>query len=303
MSERVASVDIGSNSVLMLIAEQGERGVWQRRSDHVEVTRISEGLDANGVLSPEPIARTRRILEAFARIAQEADVDRTMVTGTAPFRRASNGAEVAESLHDVFGSPVDVVSGDREAALSLLATQRSFPELDPMIVIDIGGASTELILAQGSAASMVSLDIGSVRLTERCVRANPISSQDRDALEAAIEAELSRPKVTEILTSGAASLIGIAGTVTTIATVALKMDVYDDTVVHGHRLTASFVRELYGALASETVEARAKRAGLPAARADVLPAGALLLSAIAKRAGVAEITVSDRGTRWGRLYE
>ena len=287
----------------MLIADRAEDGGWTCVSDRVEVTRISEGLDATGSLSEAPVGRTRAALTSFARDARDSAVDRVVVTGTAPFRRAANGAEVAASLRDVFGVSVDVVSGDREAALSLLATRMSFPELDSMVVVDIGGASTELILSEGDASTMVSLDIGSVRLTERCVHRNPIDEADQAALAKAIDAELSRPKVIQILTAGADALVGVAGTVTTIATVSLAMDEYDESVVHGHRLDIAYVRDLYGQLAVESVEARSLRAGLPRVRADVLPAGVLLLAAIAERFGADAVTVSDRGTRWGRLYE
>ena len=302
MSERIASIDIGSNSVLMLIAERDAEGVWQRMDDHVRVTRISEGLDQSGVLAPTPVARTRETLIAFAALAREAEVARVWITGTAPFRRASNGHEIAASFADVFDVPVTVVSGEREAELSLLATQLSFPALDPMIVVDIGGASTEIILAQGTQSSMVSLDIGSVRLTERCVSANPIPSTDIAALRGVIEAELDRPEVAELLSGPSAALIGIAGTVTTVATVTLGMETYDDTRIHGYRLDASTVETLANELAKESVEERLQRPGLPQKRADVLPAGALLLALIADRVGASEIVVSDRGTRWGRLY-
>lgn len=302
MSRRIASVDIGSNSVIMLVAEPDGQGGWTRLADRVEVTRISEGLDASGILSSPAVARTRAKLQEFAAEALRLGVREAMITGTAPFRRSTNGVEVAASLGDVFGTPITVVSGEEEAALSLLATQRSFPDLDSMLVVDVGGASTELIYADAAGSEMVSMDIGSVRLTERCVPANPISEDASESLANTIDAELARPEVAAIFARGAGAVVGIAGTVTTLVTVALGMDEYDDQVVHGYRLDAESVREIYEVLASEPVEVRCLRPGLPPKRADVLPAGALLLSKILQKAGATEVIVSDRGTRWGRLY-
>ena len=286
----------------MLIAERSNGGGWQRVDDHVRVTRISEGLDQSGVLAAEPVERTRATLVDFADRARQAEVGQVWITGTAPFRRASNGAEVAESFQNIFGASVTVVSGETEAAFSLLATRNSFPEFESMVVVDIGGASTEIIFADAHETRMVSLDIGSVRLTERCVSRHPIPETEMAALRALIDGELDRDTVCDMLSTPVAALIGIAGTVTTVATVALGMEVYDDTVVHGYRLATPVVDSLVDALAAETVQERARRAGLPAKRADVLPAGALLLARIAERASAAEVIVSDRGTRWGRLY-
>ncbi|MFT6396246.1 MAG: exopolyphosphatase/guanosine-5'-triphosphate,3'-diphosphate pyrophosphatase [Bradymonadia bacterium] len=302
MTHRIASVDIGSNSVIMLVAEPDGNGGWTRLVDRVAVTRISEGLDFSGRLALEPVARTRAKLEEFALEAREMEVRAAMITGTAPFRRSTNGAEVAESLGSVFGAPVTVVSGEEEAALSLLATQRSFPALRSMLVVDVGGASTELIYADESGSEMVSMDIGSVRLTERCVPSHPLTTEAAAALAATIDDELARPEVAAIFAKEAEAVVGIAGTVTTLVTVALGMDDYDDQVVHGYRLGTGSVGELFEALAAESVEQRCMRPGLPAKRADVLPAGAFLLSKILTNAGASEVIVSDRGTRWGRLY-
>ena len=177
---RVASYDIGSNSVIMLVAERAPDGDWLPIDDRVAVARLSEGLDASGVLSDEAVRRTEEILVRFADKASELNVRQVVATGTAPFRRSSNGADVANRLSNAIGTHIKVVSGDREAHLSLLATRRSFRDVGDMLVVDIGGASTELVRARPElAAAMTSIDIGSVRLTERCVREAPMSDEDR----------------------------------------------------------------------------------------------------------------------------
>ncbi len=301
---RVASVDIGSNSSLMLVADRdpGAPGGWRRIEDHATITRLSEGLDQSGVLASAPIERTGAQLAAFRARAAVLGVDRVLATGTAPFRRSDNGEDVAGVLAQALGAPIDVVSGAREAELSLLATRRSFPEFEEMLVVDIGGASTELIHSRpGGGAAMESLDIGSVRLTERFVTAHPIAAAEAAALCETVRSELARPEVAAMLGRGI-SVVGIAGTVTTLVTVSLAMAEYDDTVVHGARLSRETVSGLARSLSAMDMPARLAVPGLPEKRADVLPAGALLLGELLAAAAVDELIVSDRGTRWGRLY-
>ncbi len=299
---RVASYDIGSNSIILLVAERDGQGVWQPIEDHVDVARISEGLDAHGVLGEPGIARAEAVLRRFTARARSLGVDEVVVTGTAPFRRANNGPDVAVRLARTIGTAVDVISGEREAELALLATQRAFPDLKEMLVVDIGGASTELIRASENTSAMVSIDIGSVRLTERCVRNAPLKPNDHSALALALDTALFTSKVEAILSGPPVPMVGIAGTVTTVLTAALGMDVYDPTVVHGSRLSLSAIDDVFTRVSSVSLERRKGIAGVPPKRADVLPAGAALLGALVRRAGVDHIRVSDRGTRWGRLH-
>lgn len=301
-ARRIASVDIGSNSVLMLVAEHRD-GVWQRIDDLVDIARISEGLDASGVLAPHAVARAAAVLARYAARARDLGVDRIVATGTAPFRRARNGAQVAAELSAVLGAPIDVVSGEHEASLSLLATRRAFPELDAMLVVDIGGASTEVIAVRGDASpQMVSVDVGSVRLAERCISSDPISADDETRLVATIDQALDDAGASALLARGGA-IVGIAGTVTTLATASLAMDAWDPDVVHGHRIPRAELDRLARALLEATTAERAAMRGVEPKRADVIPAGAVLMRCIAEKAGATEVIVSDRGTRWGRLYE
>ena len=303
---RIASMDIGSNSALMLIAEFDENTRrWIALEDHESVTRISEGLDGSGVLSEAPIKRTEAQLERYAQRAAEVGVDRVLAAGTAPFRRARNGREVAARLSRGLGVSVDVLSGEAEASLSLLSTQRAFPELREMLVIDIGGASTELIFRREGEASpaIFSVDIGSVRLTERCVTAHPFAPGDRDALHTTITAALSSGGLNELLRASPPTIVGIAGTVTTLAALSLELEAYDASRIHGHHMSLSEVERLAIALSHLSTTQRASLEGVSSSRADVIAAGAWLLHDILKQAGAQQVIVSDRGVRWGRLYE
>lgn len=299
---RVASYDIGSNSIILLVAERGEDGIWRAVYDDVVVARISEGLDQSGELAEPAIARAEAALRDFAAVAAEMDVERTFVTGTAPFRRSSNGALVAERLSHVIGAPVDIVSGEREAALALRATQGAFSDLGELLVVDIGGASTEIVRSTESGVEMVSLDVGGVRLTERLVSAHPIAPSELAALRSAVGDALSAPNAAPLLAQTGLPLVGVAGTVTTLVTAALEMDTYDAAVVHGYELELSEVERLIEELSAETVAQRNRRAGIPPKRADVLPAGAVILASVMRAAGVATVRVSDRGQRWGRIH-
>ena len=300
---RYASVDIGSNSVILLVVEADPELGWVRVTDEVAITRVSEGLDASGVLSEAPIQRTAEKMAEFRRIADELGVVKMIATGTAPFRRSSNGVEVAGRLSEVLGATIDIVSGDEEAELSLLATQRSFPEFPDIVVVDIGGASTEVIVARASGGTeMTSLDIGSVRLTERFVHSDPATADERAALRSGIHAAFEAHGLADALGDGGVPLVGIAGTVTTIAAMLQESDDYDADTIHGCRMPEAAVAALSSRLLASTQAERLEMPGLPAKRADVIGAGSVLLLELMRAASVPEVIVSDRGTRWGRLY-
>lgn len=296
---RVASIDVGSNSVLMLVADLEPKGSWRRVEDHAEVTRISRGLDQSGLLEEESIARTASVLRVFAERARALGVDRILATGTAPFRSASNGAQVAERLSEVIGAPLVVVSGETEAALTLEATLASFPGLDESYLVDIGGASTEIIECRHGATRSVSMDIGVVRLTERYVSSHPLDLDTCESIRAAVRTRLQASGITP---HRGLPVIGVAGTVTTLAAVDLEMSTWDPDRIQGYRMACARVVELGASLSSLDLEARSSLPGLDPRRADVLPAGAWLLAEICAYLGSSEIWVSDRGLRWGRLY-
>jgi exopolyphosphatase/guanosine-5'-triphosphate,3'-diphosphate pyrophosphatase len=299
---RVASYDIGSNSVILLVAERGPDGVWQKVHDACVVTRVAQGLDRSGLLHREPLERTAEALATMAETAAELGVDATIATGTAPFRRAQNGLEAAEQLSLAIGTPITVVSGDREAELALLATRRAFPELTQMTVVDLGGASTEVIAVDGDRVELASIDVGSVRLTERLLPTHPCPAADRARLAEALDDALASSVGGEVLRRGLHPVVGVAGTITTLATVSLEMNDYDDARVHGLSLTREEIDRIAEATIRLSVRQRGALPGLPAARAEVFAAGAWLTRAILDYAGADGLIVSDRGVRWGRLH-
>lgn len=300
---RVATLDLGSNTLILLVVERGPSG-WVRVEEQAVIARISRGLDASGELHPESVTRARDVLAGFADRMAALGVEAAVATGTAPFRRAANGAEVAASLSQTLGVPIDVVSGAHEADLALLATQASFPDAQHMLVVDIGGASTELIhVRPGHAVQKVSLDVGAVRLTERCIDQHPITWENRQAVLRSVQSALDVvPWVRPAVLAGA-QVVGVAGTVTTLAAAWLQMETWDADRVHGLQMPTGVIDHLADQLAALPIEARATLPGVPAGRADVLPAGGWLLSSILRAAAADQVVVSDRGVRWGRLFE
>jgi len=191
-----------------------------------------------------------------------------------------------------------VIDGEREARLCWRAVSGAFPSLaGPRTVVDIGGGSTELIVGERAVEGVISLPIGSVRLTERCVAHDPATNDDAARLAATVDEALTQAPPLR------GALVGIAGTVTTLAAMAQRLDSYDATRVHGARLSRAAVDALVDTLAATPLADKRRTPGLDPKRADVIYAGAVILARVMARAGAAECIVSDRGIRWGLIYE
>jgi len=299
---RVATLDIGTNSVLLLIAESGSQGPIPLL-ERATITRLGEGVDRTRTLSAAARARTLACIRDYAEDIRRFGVTRAAAVGTSALRDAFGGREFAAELAGVLGFAPQIIAGEREAALTFRGALSGLDIHGDVTVFDVGGGSTELI--HGAAApteasifDAVSLDIGSVRLFERHVRTDPASAFEMervrgDILAALASAPPSRP----------GTLVGVAGTVTTLAALALALDEYDAGRVHGTRLTLQTARDLAQSLAALTVAERRALRGLDPRRADVIVAGAAIVLAILERSGASELVVSDRGVRFGLAEE
>jgi exopolyphosphatase / guanosine-5'-triphosphate,3'-diphosphate pyrophosphatase len=297
---RLATIDVGTNTTLLLVAEVSD-GQVRVLAERAEITRLGRGIGADGGLGRSGIERTLAVLAEYAAIAA-AHAAAIHAIGTEALRRAPNAEEFLAPAAKILGAPVVVIDGNREAALTFLAAARSFPDVaaGTAVVIDIGGGSTEIIVARAEHVEFrQSLPVGSVRLTERHIRSDPASAAEI----AAVTEEISRQLAPIPFPSPPLALVGTAGTVTTLAAMSLGLSSYDPDLVHGHRLTLAALDQQIARLATSTQPERERMAGLEPKRADVILAGACILRQIAKAAGVAEILVSDRGIRWGLLYE
>lgn len=297
---RLAALDFGTNTALLLIADFDGKNL-QVVEDHADIVRVGEGLDRSGKLKPEAIARGLLALDRYVARIVEAQCSHVVAVGTEALRRAENGAlfvnEATARLGRV-GGTFQVIDGEREAALAWRATRGSFPALrGPRTVVDIGGGSTEILVGDERIDEVVSLPIGSVRLTERLLHADPVDPGERAALIETIDRALDQAPRAK------GPIIGIAGTVTTLSAMAQSLDTYDGNRVHGHRLSRETIAALCDRLAQMPLFDRRRTPGLDPRRADVIFAGATLLERILVRAQASECIVSDRGIRWGVIYE
>jgi exopolyphosphatase/guanosine-5'-triphosphate,3'-diphosphate pyrophosphatase len=303
--KRVASLDLGSNSVLMLVAERDSHGQWVALEEHETITRLSQGLESTGEISEEAIERTGHALRLLMDRARTLNVQEILATGTAPFRRAVNGDEAADFLSQYLDTnKILIVSGEEEAFLGLQATKRAFPTLKRMVVIDIGGASTEIVLTEEREPSpkLASLNVGTVVLTERFISRHPISAREQAQVRAAVQYELGAHQLSAQLMGWDAPMIATAGTVTTLAALSLELAAPNAAHIHGHLLHRDEIHRLCVALCNLTTTQCAHLPGIPKGRADVIATGALILDTLVSTTSASQVHVSTHGIRWGRLH-
>lgn len=290
-----AVIDIGTNSVLLLLAERGPDGALAVLRDQSTITRLGQGAGTSGMLAPEAIARTVECLASYRKVAEAAGVERIIAVATEGVRMARNQSAFLEPAAQALGAPVRLLSGAEEAELSYLSVARETPEGGPLRVIDIGGGSTELVIGEGlEVRAAVSHRIGAVRLTERLISADPPTPAMVEAVyaEALAVFQASSPVTPYPL------LHALAGTATTTAALLLALAVYDRMAVDGSRFTVAEVRALRDALAGETLAQRCERPGLERGRADVIVAGVTILLAALEHCGAGTLVVRDRGLRY-----
>jgi len=298
---RVATIDIGTNSILLMIADVAADGSVQVIDDRCRIERLGRGVDKSGALDPAAIARALDALHEYAGAIRAAGATRVAAVGTQALREAANGAEFLEPAGALLGVPIEVIGGRREAELAFAAVMKSFPELrrGPLVVMDVGGGSTELIVGKdGAIESLVSVPIGSVRMAERHVQNDPPSPEDGVALVAGIDAALAPHPLPH-----GVPLVGIAGTATTLAAVAIGLEPYDPDRVQGMRVPRVEVdAQLRRYLSASTAE-RSTIRGLDPKRADVIHAGCAIIARVMARMEADALVVSDRGIRFGLLAE
>lgn len=291
-----AVIDIGSNSVLLLIARRGADGSLEVERDQSTVTRLSEGAAKSGVLSPVAIERTLTCLRDYVAVVRELGASLRAVA-TEGVRMVQNPAAFLDPAAVVLGQPVELVSGDEEARLSYLSVALEQPGDGPLRVLDIGGGSTELVLGRGhELISSRSHAIGSVRLTEMFVDTDPPTPANIAAIEDhARRAFGDQPVIPH------PELYGLAGTITSTAALILGLERYERHRVDGAWFSVAQVRALRDELAAEPIERRAARSALGRGRADVIVAGVTILLCALEHCGAETLIVRDRGLRYALL--
>lgn len=310
---RVAAIDIGTNSVLLLIAEPGDDGSLRRVLDLATITRIGQGVDRTGELATEAIARTLGCIDRYASAIREHDVRRVAAVGTSALRDARGSDDFVAAFEARVGVRPEIISGEREATLTFdgALTGLALTEANERVaVFDVGGGSTEIIVgrpiadAEGAQIEhVVSLNVGAVRMTERHIRSDPPTSSELEAIRIDVRAALDdAPHITGASLAGI-PLVGVAGTVTTVGAVVAGLEAYEPDVVHGATLGRSELTQTIGRLAALDLAARREVPGLDPGRADVIVAGALVVDEVRARARADALTISDRGVRYGLARE
>ncbi len=302
---RVAAIDQGTNSIRLLVAEPEPAGGFRELARDMVITRLGYRVDETGRLDPEALRRTVEVLGWYCRRARALHAERIRVAATSAVRDASNREGYALAVRELAGTELEVLSGEREAALSFLgATEGLDPALapPPHLVLDIGGGSTELVLGDGAPVAAVSTQLGSVRLTERFVTTDPPSAAELEAMAAAIEIVLDEVAA-GLRLERAGALISVAGTATTIQAIALGLDRYDPERTHRTWLS---LEEAEGILTELARMTNAERAAIPVmapGRGDVIVAGALVLVRVMRRFGFERTLVSETDILDGLVLE
>jgi exopolyphosphatase/guanosine-5'-triphosphate,3'-diphosphate pyrophosphatase len=303
---RVAAIDIGTNTVLLLVAD-GAKGVPLRAAaERATITRLGEGVDRTRCLSSAAVGRTRECLEDYARAVRELGAERVAVVGTSAMRDATGGHEVRAHVRSLFGVDARVLSGEEEARLTFRGALggMAVDACEDVAVFDIGGGSTEVVIGRIEASALrvvfaASYDVGSVRFTERHVANDPPTADEREALlRAARTAFAGIPPL-----PNSAAPVGIAGTMTTLAAVSLGLEIYDGARVHGQLMPLVDLRRVVEQLSALQIEARKQVRGMEPKRADVIVAGGMLALGLLDHWGATAVRISDRGVRWGLAEE
>jgi exopolyphosphatase/guanosine-5'-triphosphate,3'-diphosphate pyrophosphatase len=292
---RVAAIDCGTNSIRLLIAEPDGAGDLIDLERRLEVVRLGQGVDACGEFHPDALRRTFAAVDQYAELIKKADVEVEQVhfVATSATRDVTNRDSFFAGVRTRLGVVPDVISGEREALLSFKgALSRVTPEGEPVLVMDIGGGSTELITGNtaGELYSAISLDIGSVRVTERFLKQNPVADDDLAQAAGYVDGLLAGSGVDF---GSIGTWIGVAGTVTTLAGVYLELEHYDRERVHGAVIPLPAVEDLLHRLARMTVAEIRALPSMHPGRADVITGGALIAARVAARVKVEDLIVSE----------
>ena len=294
---RVAVVDIGTNSTRLLVAEVEGGRVTAELVRESRVTRLGQGVDASGALADEAMGRVFAVLDDYRRLIDEHGAgEHTIAVLTSAVRDASNGAAFTARVRDDYRLDAREIPGEEEAALTFLGatSERDHSgDAGAIVVIDIGGGSTELVVGHGRDVSFfVSLQMGVVRMTERHIAGDPPTADEIAALRAQV-AEIIRAGVPDDVRAGVTGAVAVAGTATSTAAIDLKLDPYDPDRVHGHLLTPSALDAELAMLAAMPNPARREVPGLHPDRAPTIVAGVAMLLEVLAAFGIDRVEVSE----------
>jgi exopolyphosphatase/guanosine-5'-triphosphate,3'-diphosphate pyrophosphatase len=295
----IASIDVGTNTVLLLVARGGEHGTLIPLVEAYRIPRLGAGVDSDKILRPEAIRRVITVLLEYNEIIARHAVDRIVACGTSAVRDAANRLDFLDQVRRETGLHIEILSGDEEALWSYQGAVSSMENPGHLLVLDIGGGSTELIWGDNrKIIARTSLNIGAVRLTERCFLHDPPAAAELDAASSVIDKALA--------TSGRASisnaeLVAVAGTPAALATLALGLERFSQDAVAGHVMRRTDIERMWELLRSLPSSEIRKLSEVLEGRADIITAGTLILRKVMDRFALGTMTVSTRGLRYGMV--
>jgi len=290
----VASIDIGTNSTRVLVARPDAAGKLDILDRRMTITRLGQDVGTTGRLADAAVERTLACLRDYRKILDEHQVDRVRVAATSASRDAANRDEFFDATEAVVGTRPELLSGEEEGRMSFLgATGDLDPSLGPFLIVDIGGGSTEFIVGTDRVEGVMSVDVGCVRMTEKFLEHDPPQPEELTACISFIDAHLEDVAREIPAVADARTLVGLAGTITTVAAVEIGLAVYDRDRIHHFHLTRDAAEDVFRTLATEPYERRIHNPGLEKARADVIVGGCCVLVALFRRFGFDEMIVSE----------
>jgi exopolyphosphatase/guanosine-5'-triphosphate,3'-diphosphate pyrophosphatase len=289
---RVAAIDCGTNSIRLLIADI-TGGNFKEVLRTMEIVRLGQGVDQNKSFHPDAIARTLSVVEKFAQLIASKGVEKIRFCATSATRDASNRELFTNGVKKILGVEVEVIPGEQEAALSFIGATKELSQSDgPFLVVDIGGGSTEFVFGSEKVEFAKSVNIGCVRMSERHLNLQPPTMAQ--IAEAIIDIDLAITQAAKVVPiSQAKSLVAVAGTATTVAAAALKLEEYDRYLIHLSRISAPAVHQVAAMFQSMNKDQIAALGYMHPGRVDVITAGALVLSRIMAATGASEFIASE----------
>ena len=289
---RVAAIDVGTNSTRLLVAQE-QQGGFRSLDRRMTITRLGEGVNERRALAPEALKRTFSTIADYAAVCGEYEVERLRVTGTSAVRDARNRDDFFDGVERLTGHKPDLLSGEEEARATFRGVVSDLGAEDPILVVDIGGGSTELVAGTDVPHDLVSLDIGCVRMLEKHLHSDPPTEEELQALRDEVTSELVGAR-SDLTVPPGAKLVGVVGTVTQLATLKVGLPIYDPDVTHHMVMSHGDVRLLSKRLASLPFDKRRRIKGLEAGRVDVIVAGAQILLQVMEAFDAAEVLVSEK---------
>ncbi|MBU3742527.1 MAG: exopolyphosphatase [Candidatus Kapabacteria bacterium] len=290
-----AGIDIGTNTILMVIGQQTEQGAWKILRDEHGIARLGEGLSAKGLISDVACERAIAILARYAEIIADVGVTHVRAVATSAMRDAANATEVRIRLERALGHPISVIDGSTEASLTFAGTVDG--DSRPCLVVDIGGGSTECSYGTGGRVALAeSVNVGVVRLTENCLAQKPSTAADIETATSVVHAAVASAAAR--IPAGT-HMYAVAGTPVALAALELGLADFDARHIHGHVLERNVVERWMHRLTSMTIDELRSLPGIHPQRADVLPAGAIILLTIMQACGIDRCSVSTAGLRYG----